>query len=217
MKKNNKGFSLVELIVVIAIMAILAAVAVTSFSIYIDRAQEQADEEYLINLLHYAELFAIERQLNLQWVEIAPEVQDKDDIKLIYKDSDDSLREYLEPDEQEIIEAVGQGFIEGGWNNGKYKPEQELPPPPDYEGDDPDCQHLNEVLLYEQAPTCTQSGWKQYRCPDCQRGRTEDTGDPIGHRFEVIESKGKYTYSACDNCGRIQIKSSDGSVIVPIN
>ena len=49
MKKNNKGFSLVELIVVIAIMAILAAVAVTSFAIYIDNAQERADLNYLEN------------------------------------------------------------------------------------------------------------------------------------------------------------------------
>ena len=43
--KNNKGFSLVELIVVIAIMAILAAVAVAGFSFYIPKAQQAADEQ----------------------------------------------------------------------------------------------------------------------------------------------------------------------------
>ena len=41
--KNNAGFSLVELIVVIAIMAILAAVAVIGVSVYIPKAQKQAD------------------------------------------------------------------------------------------------------------------------------------------------------------------------------
>ena len=41
--RNNKGFSLVELIVVIAIMAVLAAVAVIGVSIYIPKAQKQAD------------------------------------------------------------------------------------------------------------------------------------------------------------------------------
>ena len=45
MKKNNKGFSLVELIVVIAIMAILAAVAVIGVSVYIPKAQQAADEQ----------------------------------------------------------------------------------------------------------------------------------------------------------------------------
>lgn len=56
MKNNNKGFSLVELIVVIAIMAILAAVAVAGFSVYIPKAQQAndkqlaADIEYALNL-----------------------------------------------------------------------------------------------------------------------------------------------------------------------
>ncbi|MBO5756666.1 MAG: type II secretion system protein [Clostridia bacterium] len=48
--RNNKGFSLVELIVVIAIMAVLAAVAVIGVSIYIPKAQKQADAE-LLNVL----------------------------------------------------------------------------------------------------------------------------------------------------------------------
>ena len=38
MKKNNSGFSLVELIVVIAIMAILAGIAVPTYVKYIDEA-----------------------------------------------------------------------------------------------------------------------------------------------------------------------------------
>ena len=50
--KNNKGFSLVELIVVIAIMAILAAVAVIGVSVYIPKAQ-QANDEQMISDLEY--------------------------------------------------------------------------------------------------------------------------------------------------------------------
>lgn len=53
MKKNNKGFSLVELIVVIAIMAILAAVAVVGVSVYVPKAQKAADAE-LVNDIIYA-------------------------------------------------------------------------------------------------------------------------------------------------------------------
>ena len=58
MKNNNKGFSLVELIVVIAIMAILAAVAVVGFSVYIPKAQQASDKqvvgdvEYILSLAY---------------------------------------------------------------------------------------------------------------------------------------------------------------------
>lgn len=51
--KNNKGFSLVELIVVIAIMAILAAVAIPTFSGFITKANKAADEDFM-NQAKYA-------------------------------------------------------------------------------------------------------------------------------------------------------------------
>ena len=51
--RNNKGFSLVELIVVIAIMAILAAVAVVGVSVYIPKAQ-QANDKQLAADIEYA-------------------------------------------------------------------------------------------------------------------------------------------------------------------
>ena len=59
--RNNKGFSLVELIVVIAIMAILASVAVIGVSIYVPKAQKAADEqlisdiEYALTMAYYAD------------------------------------------------------------------------------------------------------------------------------------------------------------------
>lgn len=42
-KKNNKGFSLVELIVVIAIMAVLVAVLAPQFTKYVDRSRQSND------------------------------------------------------------------------------------------------------------------------------------------------------------------------------
>lgn len=63
--KNNKGFSLVELIVVIAIMAILAAVAVVGVSIYIPKARQAKDRE-LVNDIKYAmNLYSQEHAGNL--------------------------------------------------------------------------------------------------------------------------------------------------------
>ena len=54
--KNNKGFSLVELIVVIAIMAILAAVAIPTFATFIDKANIASDVSFVNDLKYAAEL-----------------------------------------------------------------------------------------------------------------------------------------------------------------
>jgi len=56
--KNNKGFSLVELIVVIAIMAILATVAVIGVSVYIPKAQKAADEQMIADVKKAVDLYA---------------------------------------------------------------------------------------------------------------------------------------------------------------
>ena len=56
--KNNKGFSLVELIVVIAIMAILAAVAVIGVSVYIPKAQQASDRQTINDIEYALELHA---------------------------------------------------------------------------------------------------------------------------------------------------------------
>jgi prepilin-type N-terminal cleavage/methylation domain-containing protein len=49
---SNKGFSLVELIVVIAIMAILAAVAIPTFAHFITMAREASDIAFMNDLEH---------------------------------------------------------------------------------------------------------------------------------------------------------------------
>lgn len=54
--KNNKGFSLVELIVVIAIMAILAAVAIPTFATFITKANIASDVSFVNDLTYAAEL-----------------------------------------------------------------------------------------------------------------------------------------------------------------
>ncbi len=54
--RNNKGFSLVELIVVIAIMAILAAVAIPTFATFIDKANISSDVSFVNDLTYAAEL-----------------------------------------------------------------------------------------------------------------------------------------------------------------
>jgi len=43
-RKNRKGFTLIELIVVIAILAILAAIAIPAFTSTLDNAREKTDK-----------------------------------------------------------------------------------------------------------------------------------------------------------------------------
>ena len=43
MKKNNKGFTIVELVIVIAVIGILAAVLIPTFSGIVDNAKESSD------------------------------------------------------------------------------------------------------------------------------------------------------------------------------
>ena len=54
--KNNKGFSLVELIVVIAIMAILAAVAIPTFATFINKANVASDKQFVDDMKYAVEL-----------------------------------------------------------------------------------------------------------------------------------------------------------------
>lgn len=58
LKKNNKGFTLVELIVVIAIIGVLAAVLVPQYIQYVEKSRIGVDESYLSEIAHVAELTA---------------------------------------------------------------------------------------------------------------------------------------------------------------
>ena len=211
MKKNNKGFSLVELIVVIAIMAILAAVAVVSYSVYIDRAQDAKDQQYLDNILYFSELFAIENQLPLEWVEIVPEVDGPEDIKLICKDSEGNLYQYA-GDISEIFNAVGPGYIEGGWLDGLYQPGQGGGGnnEPDAEiGQTPcDCQNNNYREVERQDATCDQDGWVVYKCQNESCGQEWQVTLTEEHDFHPYKGK----YEICKKCNIIR-----GGVVVPID
>lgn len=68
--KNNKGFSLVELIVVIAIMAILAAVAIPTFATFIARANEASDIDFMNNVEYAAELAYAGEALKVTAIEV---------------------------------------------------------------------------------------------------------------------------------------------------
>lgn len=64
MEKNNKGFSLIELIVVIAIMAILVGMLAPQFIRYIDRSRMSLDIQNVALLCRTVETFSADVNTN---------------------------------------------------------------------------------------------------------------------------------------------------------
>ncbi|MBE6675665.1 MAG: type II secretion system protein [Ruminococcaceae bacterium] len=148
--KNNKGFSLVELIVVISIMAILAAIAVVSFSIYIDKAHEANDIQYRTNLGRIAQLIATEHQIDL--VEPVPEsvVDGPEDIKL----------KVVDPVTGAIVEHIYDKNNESEYNDIILEIYNAVG---DWTFSDA-CDHTKCSLVDSKSPTCTEPGYEKYDC-----------------------------------------------------
>lgn len=62
-KRNNKGFSLVELIVVVAIMAVLVGVLAPAYLTYVEKSRAQKDASALEEVRHAVEIAVAEERI----------------------------------------------------------------------------------------------------------------------------------------------------------
>lgn len=58
MKKDNKGFSLIELIIVIAIMAVLVVVLAPQFTKYLERSRKSTDVQNVAEIITALQVYA---------------------------------------------------------------------------------------------------------------------------------------------------------------
>ena len=65
-KKDNKGFSLVELIIVIAIMAVLVGVLAPAYLRYVEKSRKSADVQAIDAVMRAMEMAAIDPGLNVE-------------------------------------------------------------------------------------------------------------------------------------------------------
>lgn len=64
-KKDNKGFSLVELIIVVAIMAILVGLLAPQYIKYVEKSRKSADASNLSEMVNAVQIYAADAESSL--------------------------------------------------------------------------------------------------------------------------------------------------------
>ena len=117
--RNNKGFSLVELIVVIAIMAILAAVAIPTFAGFITKANKASDESYM-NDIEYAIELALAKDGGVpDGYEVQITIASDAFSYKVVKTSDSS-QSTLSDEVKAEIDSMLEDYTAKGLDDGKY-------------------------------------------------------------------------------------------------
>lgn len=63
-KKNNKGFTLVELVIVIAILAILVGLLAPQYTKYVEKSRQTADIDNMEEMVKAVQVYAVENGAN---------------------------------------------------------------------------------------------------------------------------------------------------------
>lgn len=63
-KKNNKGFTLVELVIAIAILAILVGILAPQYTKYVEKSRKSADASNMDEIIRAIEVYYVEQGVN---------------------------------------------------------------------------------------------------------------------------------------------------------
>ena len=113
-KMNNKGFSLVELIIVIAIMAVLVGVIAPAYLRYVEKSRKSADVQAIDAVMSAMEAAAIDPSLDFSTVNTMTVILSESGLSINHNGVDDKDKV-----EEELEETLGDYKLKGTWVTGE--------------------------------------------------------------------------------------------------
>lgn len=116
-KMNNKGFSLVELIIVIAIMAVLVGVLAPAYLRYVEKSRKSADVQAIDAVMSAMEAAAIDPSLNMADGDTMTVTLAKGGISVLVsvKEGNSASKDTIEND---LKNTLGDYKLKGSWKDG---------------------------------------------------------------------------------------------------
>ena len=110
-KKNNKGFTLVELVIVIAILAILVGLLAPQYTKYVEKSRKAADASNMDEIIKAIEVHYVEQGVNSTGADTTVTVTMNSDkktpVSVKVDNADLNLTEYLK--------NIGNITMKGNW------------------------------------------------------------------------------------------------------
>lgn len=70
-KKDNKGFTLVELVIVVAILAILVGILAPQYTKYVEKSRRSADIANMDEIVKAVQVYAVDRETSKDTADIS--------------------------------------------------------------------------------------------------------------------------------------------------
>ncbi len=113
-KLGNKGFSLVELIIVIAIMAVLVAILAPQYLKYVDKSRQSADDANADQILTAVQVAMADEDVAEELTDDMTITMDSDGVDGATEDGESAL-------EQELLAALGTGWTDKAVTSNTYR------------------------------------------------------------------------------------------------